>query len=73
MWIGVNFFVSLWLVYIHFPYRQVYGAFYKGYNCMVEKKQKDLGMETVLRIRNTCKLYISNCEIGRIVTTGTMT
>jgi len=50
----------------------VYGAFYEDYICMVEKKQQDLGMETMLQITNTCKLYISNCEIGRTVTTGTM-
>jgi hypothetical protein len=49
----------------------VYGAFYKDYICMVEKRQKYFGMETMLQI-NTCKLYISNCEIGRIVTTGTL-
>jgi hypothetical protein len=61
------------MVYIHLPYRQAYGAFYEDYMCMVEKKQKYLGMETMLQIINICKLYISNCEIGRIVvTTGTM-
>jgi hypothetical protein len=50
----------------------VYGAFYEDYICMVEKKQKDLDMETMLQIINVCKLFISNCEIGRIVTAGTL-
>jgi len=41
MWIGVTFYRhSLWLVYIHLPYRQVYGAFYEDYICMVEKKHR---------------------------------
>jgi hypothetical protein len=39
---------------------------------VVEKKQKDFDMETMLQIINACKLYISNCEIGRIVTAGTL-
>jgi hypothetical protein len=53
------------LVYSHLPHRQVYGAIFEDDVSMVEKTQKDLDMEMMLEIMNTCKLYISNCETGR--------
>jgi hypothetical protein len=72
MWTGVKYFVTFYGWFTSTFHIDKYMVHFMRVISVCLGKKTDLSVEAVLRIINTCELYISNCEIGRIVTTGTM-